>query len=202
MGEKLRGRPRTFDRSALLDASLEEFWQKGFAGTSITDLTAAAGCTAPTLYALFGSKEALFEEALQRYAANAFGPRAERLDAGPADRNAMEAVLRATVEAATSADHPHGCLILTGGLAEPGSAAAAAVAKLRAFVLEGLKRFLDRAQRDGHLGAGDVEALARYYLAVLQGIAAQAFDGATPAELGPVVEAALAAWPTPSPRQR
>jgi AcrR family transcriptional regulator len=195
-GSRGRGRPRTFDRDAVLDAALEQFWLKGFESTSITDLTAASGCTAPTLYALFGSKESLYEEAVKRYAAQAFGPRTELLTSGPADRDVLAALLAATIEASTSSSHPHGCLILTGGLADAQSPSSSVVAGLRTFILEGFRRFLLRAQGAGTLGPCDVDALARFYLGVAQGIAAQAVDGANSEQLTPIIEMALKAWPT------
>ena len=190
-----RGRPRTFDRNALLDAALEQFWLRGFDGASISELTAASGCTAPTLYAQFGSKEGLFEAAVGRYVELAFGARTEMLAGGPADRKALEEMLVATIEASTAADHPPGCLILTGGLVGAGTAPAGAIASVRAFILAGFQRFLARAQETGHLGPCDVDALARFYMSVAQGIAAQAVDGATREQLTPLVEMALKAWP-------
>lgn len=181
----------------MLDAALEQFWLKGFESTSIADLTAASGCTAPTLYALFGSKEMLYEEAVSRYAEQAFGSRTELLTSGPASRDVLEAMLLATVEASTSSEHPHGCLILTGELSEAQSPAASPVAKVRAVILGAFKQFLVRAQETGMLGPCNVDALARFYLGVAQGIAAQAVDGATKENLTPLIQMALKAWPTP-----
>ncbi len=181
---------------------MKEFWLKGFAGCSITDLTKASGCTAPTLYALFGSKEGLFEEALQRYAQRAFAQRTEALTTESADRNVLEAVLRAMVQAATQNSAPRGCLILIGELADSHTSAAKSVARLRAFFLEGLKRFLGNARESGNLGPCDTDALARFYFGVAQGIAAQAADGATREELEPLVAIALAAWPKPQNERR
>ena len=44
------------------------FWQKGYEGTSLSDLTDAMGINRPSLYAAYGNKEALFRKALDRYA--------------------------------------------------------------------------------------------------------------------------------------
>ncbi len=193
----MRGRPRTFEREELIDSALKQFRLKGYAGCSIADLTAASGCTAPTLYALFGSKEGLFKEALERYAQRAFGLRLESLTTGSADRNVLEAVMRATVEAATSSGAPRGCLILIGELSDMHSPAAKSITRLRAYFLETLKGFLAKAREGGNLGPCDIGALARFYFSVAQGIAAQAADGATREELDPLVDIALAAWPEP-----
>ena len=59
-----RGRPRSFDREVALDQAMRVFWSKGFAGTSLGDLTSAMGIASPSLYAAFGSKEGLFASCL------------------------------------------------------------------------------------------------------------------------------------------
>lgn len=62
-----RGRPRNFDRDQALRKAMEVFWSKGYEGASLTDLTAAMGINSPSLYGAFGSKEALFREAVELY---------------------------------------------------------------------------------------------------------------------------------------
>ena len=44
------------------------FWERGYEDTSISDLTTAMGIASPSLYAAFGDKQRLFEEAVERYA--------------------------------------------------------------------------------------------------------------------------------------
>src|SRR5271156_7213585 len=67
------GRPRGFDRDAALEAAMFLFWRKGFAATSMNDLCDAMNVRSPSLYAAFGSKEALYLEAIQHYV-EVFGP--------------------------------------------------------------------------------------------------------------------------------
>jgi TetR/AcrR family transcriptional repressor of nem operon len=62
-------RPRAFDMDATLDGMLDVFWRKGFAGTSIPDLSAATDLLPGSLYAAFGSKDEMFRLSLGRYAA-------------------------------------------------------------------------------------------------------------------------------------
>lgn len=63
------GRPRTFDRDTALDQAMEVFWRHGYEGATIAQLTEAMGINPPSLYAAFGSKEALLKAALDRYTA-------------------------------------------------------------------------------------------------------------------------------------
>ncbi len=204
MEVRSRGRPRTFDPETVLDVATEDFLRCGFEGVSISDLTASLGCTAPTLYSLFGSKEGLFLQALARYRNTGFAAATALLASEGPLYSRLETWLRATAAAVTSPAHAKGCLILTGGLASgpSGAEAAAALRAARAVALGSLIEQLALARDSGDLPAGaDPEGLARFYLAVLQGMSAQAVDGATKEQLEPLIKAALAAWPGARPAQ-
>src|SRR5215470_18803333 len=60
-------RPREFDFNEVAEGLLNAFWLRGFARTSIADLTAATKLLPGSLYAAFGSKEAMFRLAVDRY---------------------------------------------------------------------------------------------------------------------------------------
>ncbi|MBM6648001.1 MULTISPECIES: TetR/AcrR family transcriptional regulator [Bacillus] len=60
-------RLREFDEEKALDAAMQLFWEKGYAATSLSDLTAKMEIQRPSLYAAFGDKEGLFEAALRKY---------------------------------------------------------------------------------------------------------------------------------------
>src|SRR5918993_756167 len=104
-----RGRPREFCTDAALAQALRVFWEKGYEGTSLNDLTEAMGITRPSLYAAFGNKDSLFRKALDLY-------EREKLDyvckalAEPTARGVAETMLRSAVEAMTSDCDPHGCM--------------------------------------------------------------------------------------------
>lgn len=189
-----RGRPCGFDREAALTRAIETFWARGYEGTSIADLTQAMGITAPSLYAAFGSKAALYREALDRYRGEQGASAAQALAEEPTLLRALTRMFRGAAHDFTSARHPPGCMISTAVLtcAEENRDVAAHVAGLRAASLGLLQARIEQAVAAGELPADtDARALARYYGAILHGMSVQAQDGATTAELLAVVERAL-----------
>lgn len=63
------GRPRKFDRIAVMEKSIPVFWEHGFADTSLADLEAATGVNRSGLYSEFRDKEDLFLASLSHYIA-------------------------------------------------------------------------------------------------------------------------------------
>lgn len=74
------GRQREFDKAQALDSAMQVFWQKGFIGASLADLTLAMGINKPSMYAAFGNKEKLFVQAVQHYLDDRAGPQFDLLN--------------------------------------------------------------------------------------------------------------------------
>lgn len=181
----MAGRPRSFDRDAALDLALHAFWESGFEGTSIAHLTSAMGIAPPSLYAAFGDKRRLFDEAAARYL--------ERLDlamsiglSAPTAREAIERILRDAAEYYTAADHPRGCLVTSEPLLAPQRAQARAAIFAR----------IQRGHEEGDLPQRtDVDALTEFVDVVIAGMSARSRDGATREQLEASIDWAMGAWP-------
>ena len=93
-----RGRPLTFDPDTALQRALEVFWERGYEGTSISELTRAMGIASASIYAYFGSEESLFRQVMGHYGATAGAPPRNALKEHETAREAIHAMLRATVE--------------------------------------------------------------------------------------------------------
>jgi AcrR family transcriptional regulator len=192
------GRPREFDRDTALEAALFLFWRKGFEATSMNDLCDAMGVRSPSLYAAFGSKEALYLEVIERYVETHGPPIWAGLAEGATARAGIENLLIAASEhLPKSRTLPAGCMATLAAVADEWPASIARVVrKVRLDMLGRLRARLENAVADGELPAvTDVDGLSRFYLSVYQGMAVQARDGAAPAELRAVAAAAMAAWP-------
>jgi AcrR family transcriptional regulator len=193
------GRPRDFDTDRALELALLVFWQKGYEGASLADLTAAMGINRPSLYAAFGNKEALFRKTLDRYAATRADFQRRALDA-PRARDAIEQVLRGTVDFLADKRHPKGCMITQGALAcgqEADSIRRELIAR-RCAAEADFRRRLERAEAEGDLPPWlQPAAFAKYLATLLQGMAVQAAGGASRDELQQVADLALAVWDRP-----
>ncbi|TPK49870.1 TetR/AcrR family transcriptional regulator [Mesorhizobium sp. B2-5-4] len=194
-----RGRPRTFDRTAALRRAMDVFWAKGYEGASISDLAAAMGINSPSLYAAYGSKEALFLEATDLYSRVEGADIWLALEEAPTARLAIERFLRLTAKAYSQTDRPQGCLIALGALHEDSSRGAICtdLRRRRAENLAALKKRLERGVAEGELPAGfDCRAAATFFATVQHGMSIQARDGASRAALLATVAGAMAAWKT------
>jgi AcrR family transcriptional regulator len=178
-------RPREFDRATALHRAMIAFWEHGgFDRTSISRLTAAMGISSPSLYAAFGGKRGLFDEAVAHYADRPTVPVAQALSA-PTARKFVRRTLDLAVEEYTSVEHPLGCLInLDPLLADRRNEGGAAIAdRLRAA--------------DDLPEPTDPEALAEFVVVMLNGLAARARDGVPRERLRAVADIALRVWPQP-----
>lgn len=193
-----RGRPRALERDVGLDIATRLFWQRGYEGTSTADLTKAMGINPPTLYSMFGSKEELYRQALDFSIARETSRRLQVLQSDLPVDEALARYLYDIADGDTQPDKPRGCMVSTAVLqhAEENASVAQLTAALREASIQTLKARFDRAVEEGELPAQtDTDTLARFYGAIIQGMSAQACDGACNARLKRMIDVALTAWP-------
>jgi len=188
------GRPRAFDRDAALRQAAHLFWQRGFSGTSTRMLTDALGISSSSLYAAFGTKAALFDEAVRTYALR-YSVIYDRAVAEPTLARVIERVLVDSVNEFTRTDEGHpGCLTSSAVMADASSTldVRAYVAELQRADEARLEARIERAVLDGDLMAAVEPALLAHLVqTVWQGLSARAELGATRDELLGVARLAL-----------
>ena len=114
-----RGRPRSFDTDEVLEKARDVFWQRGFSGTSMDELSAATGLHKPSLYGAFGDKKKLFLAAIDNYLAEVRVSFAEAL-AIPNLFESLEAVIARAVDRFTQPGAGAGCFMFSTALPEAG----------------------------------------------------------------------------------
>lgn len=191
------GRPRSFCTDTALDRAMTVFWRKGYEGASLHDLTEAMGINPPSLYAAFGNKEGLFRAVLERYDARRQALMDRVLNA-PDPRSVaklfLEGVAEFTID--TEGRNPPGCLLVQSGLSCSDADIPEVLAQHRAEKERALRARFERDRKIGALPkSADPATLARYLVAMANGMCVQAAAGASAKELSDVVRVALAAWP-------
>lgn len=199
-----RGRPREFDRDATLRRAMRLFWTNTYEGTSMTDLTAAMSISAPSLYAAFGSKAALFREAVALYADNYGREIWDGLEQTPTIDEAVAKFLQATAEAYSKRGDPPGCMIVLGTqhIWKTDDPAYQDLQMRRRKNFKQLRARFQRAKDEGELGSDfDVDGAAHFFLSVQTGMSVLARDGAGYQALNAVARAGMTAWQgfAPSP---
>ena len=192
-----KGRPREFDADVALAAALRVFWQRGYEGASMAELTAEMGLTKPSLYGAFGNKEALFKKALDLYERDKLAYVGAALEA-PTARGVAEHLLRGALEMQTTGSDPKGCLGVISSTACGSEAECIrdeVVARRASSDAALLLRF-ERAKAEGDF-PDHIEAagLVSYLSAVIQGLCLQAGTGASTEALESLVTTTLGLWP-------
>lgn len=192
-----RGRPREFDRDQALRDALCVFWDRGYQGASISALTAAMGIGSPSLYAAFGSKAKLFQEATDLYLAEDAGEPTRLLALGETARASVEAMLRANADLFTREGEPAGCMLTRAVWTTPEDDPEVSD-YLDASVEQRIRDIevrLERGTADGEeLPCLEVRALAEFFDAVVEGMAVRSIEGASRASLHRIVDLTMRIW--------
>ncbi len=158
---------------------MSAFWERGYAGTSLTDLSEATGMNRPSLYAAFGDKHAIYRKALGRYAARMATYAAEALAADGLEDALMGFYSRMIELFVTDAPAQRGCMVA-------GSASVDAVhdPTIRQVVLGSIERLdaalierFRRAAADGELPRRGASQRGRLATAILHSLSLRARAG-------------------------
>jgi AcrR family transcriptional regulator len=192
-GNGKTGRPITFDKDAALEAAMLLFWERGFEGTSMADLTQAMGLNPSSIYAAFGDKHALFQLAVKRYLdiRAQYGTKALE---EPTLERVVRGLFNNTVAFLSTPGHPPTCMTLSGAVgcsvdATPARDLLKEIRKQNEVAMR--ERFL-KAKKSGELSKDiNVDDYTRYLSSILSGLSIQAANGSTKAELRRTAQMAL-----------
>jgi TetR/AcrR family transcriptional regulator, transcriptional repressor for nem operon len=166
-------RPREFNETAVLNAAIQCFWNKGYDATSVRDLAQRMGITSASLYNTFGEKRSLYRAALDQYVGESFGDRMARLEGHLPPRLALGAFFEEIIERSLSDKQRKGCMLINSAVEvaphdpEIGRVVADVLVQVEAF----FRRCVDAGQRNGTIATmQSADDLARLLLGVLLGI--------------------------------
>ncbi len=202
-GPRSKGRPRSFDRAKALEAALRTFWKLGYEPASVPELCSAMGVNPPSMYAAFGSKAALFIEAMEHYERSYWEEPGRRFLAEPDLRRAVAGYFDDAARILLSPETPCGCMVVLAAvnLADSAGKVAQAVRRLRMATKEMFALRLRKAAGEGLIPPDtDIPALAGTLNALLEGLSLQARDGLSQNELRAMAAHAASLIPSGGPR--
>jgi AcrR family transcriptional regulator len=192
-GNGKTGRPISFDKEAALESAMLLFWEHGFEGTSMADLTRAMGLNPSSIYAAFGDKHALFSLAVKRYMQIRAQYATKALEE-PTLEKVIRALFDNTVAFLTTPGHPPTCMTLAGAMGCSVDAAPARdlLTQIRKQNQVAIRERLLKARKSGELSKDvNVDDYTRYLSSILAGLSVQAANGSTKAELKRTAQMAL-----------
>jgi TetR/AcrR family transcriptional repressor of nem operon len=188
-------RLKEFDETAVLDAAVECFWNRGYFATSVRDLGVHMAIGSASLYNAFGGKRGLFAKALERYLYNSVRERIGRLEQQRRPKDAIKAFFAEVIERSLQDPDRRGCMLVNSALevaphdAELGRVIVRYFEEIRAF----FERSITAAKADGTTPADrSARDLSRLLLAVLLGVRVLARSQSSRALLEGVARPALA----------
>ncbi|MFC5862388.1 TetR/AcrR family transcriptional regulator [Acidicapsa dinghuensis] len=193
-----RGRPKSFDREAVLDAAMLLFWDRGFEQTSVDEVAAAMGICTSSLYSSFGDKEALFLAAVEHYRTGMGSVYDIAVNKGKTAKEGFTNLFELAATEMTRNDQPKGCML---SLALPTCSPEydelqKELERLR-MISETVwvKRLQTAVQSKEIPKSTDVHLLATFFKTTLMGMSFQARAGASQQKLMEIGKLALQVWP-------
>jgi TetR/AcrR family transcriptional regulator, transcriptional repressor for nem operon len=192
-------RPRKFDEGDVVAAARDEFWSRGYAATSVDDLTSVTGLGKGSLYGAFGDKHGLFMRALDDYIGTALDRvRTSLRDPKYSAYDRLTRHIRGQVRDIAADRSRRGCMMAKSAaeLSATDDTVERAVESAYATWSAELAACIQEAQRDGAIDKKhDPQALATTVLAFMRGQEALHKGGVTPAQLKAAAEQMIALLP-------
>ena len=187
-------RTREFDTNAAVDRAVDTFWQNGYDGTGMQDLSAAMDLHSGSIYAAFGDKRGLFLAAMDRYIDTVSRDAIERISGAPSGLAGIRAYFDYLIEAIVDGKRRWGCLITNAvtELAQRDPEIASKIAVHLGRVDTAFQAALARARSEGSLAKGVGPEKSSYLLCVLQGLNVLAKTQPPRRVLREIVDTALA----------
>ena len=169
------GRSKQYDRTELLNRAVELFRRQGFNGTSTSELVDELGVNRKSMYAEFGSKQKLFEAALEHYDRNHLTRVLAPIEATDAGVDAVRKAFEGYASASEGWFRGRGCLMCNTAVER--AALDPASGRFAAAYLDRINRAfrhaLENGRRDGDLDeAADLDEMAAFLTTLLIGVAA------------------------------
>ena len=178
--------PKGYKRDEVLDRAIELFRRQGYSATSTAELVEELGMNRKSMYAEFGSKQELFEAALERYSDINLTRVLAPIEAPDANAQSIRDAFLGYASASETSFNGLGCLMANTAVEraalDPGSARF--VDAYLARLTKGFRNALENARNDRDVAEdADLDDLAAFLTMSVVGISALLRAKATPEQM-------------------
>jgi TetR/AcrR family transcriptional repressor of nem operon len=174
---------KQYDRQELLDRAMDLFHRQGFHGTSTAELVTELGVNRKSMYAEFGSKQGLFEAALDHYNATSLTAVLAAVEANDAGTAAIRSTFAGFASASEDWAQGRGCLLCNTAVERAALDPTSGVHVDAYFerLTTAFHHALHNGQQTGEISETvDLDELAAFFTMTLIGVAALARGRAHP----------------------
>ncbi|NQY61504.1 TetR/AcrR family transcriptional regulator [Cognatishimia sp.] len=178
--------PKGYKRDEALDRAIELFRRQGYSATSTAELVEELGMNRKSMYAEFGSKQELFEAALDRYSEINLSRVLAPIEEPDANAQTIRHAFVGYASASETKFRGLGCLMANTAVEraalDPGSARYVDAYLER--LTKGFRNALENAHLDGEVGSdANLDDLAAHFVNSVVGISALLRAKATPEQM-------------------
>lgn len=189
-----RGRPKQYDADVALKAAGDVFWNKGFSGTSLDDLSTAMGMNRPSIYRAFGDKETIYRLTLAEFGRRMNEAFEQTIGPDGDFQHGLARFYRAALDVYCGDDVELGCMVMctapAAAMAHPEVRAelSEVIATLDGRLLARVESAIDQGQLPK---SADARVLSKLLQAVLHSLAIRARAGESKVSLQRFVDGAI-----------
>lgn len=190
---------KQYDRTQLLDLAMDLFHRQGFHATSTAELVDELGVNRKSMYAEFGSKQGLFDAALDHYNATSLSAVLAATETAHGGVDAIRSTFTGFAAASEDWAQGRGCLLCNTAVERPvlDSASGDRVDAYFERLTTAFRSALEAGQQNGEVRATeDVDDLASFFTMALVGIATLAKGRANPDQIHAATRVTLAVLDT------
>ena len=196
MNEKpnsVRGRPKTLDRDRVLQTALIQYWSKGPANVSISDICNLTGASKPGVYREFGSDDGLKKAVLELYHGLAIQPVIDILEKNQPTTDAIDALIGFMTQDRTALGIPQGCLfvMMRAQSQQLGPSTCAKISQMRLELLNTYSEWITRSKLRGEFADIPTDIAALFFDAQHGGAMRMQREGVSNDDVANVLEIAF-----------
>jgi len=186
---------KRYERTALLDLAMDLFHRQGYHGTSTAELVTELGVNRKSMYTEFGSKQGLFDAALDHYNATSLSAVLAATEATDAGTDAIRSTFAGFASASEDWAQGRGCLLCNTAI-ERAVLDQASGDRVDAYfdrLTTAFRSALETGQRNEEISpTADIDDLAAFFTMALVGIATLAKGRAKPDQIHAACRVAIA----------